>query len=783
MSFLRRKKQIPKLNIEISEGVYLGQPGSIERENSFLNCVPKAVLVFLVVFGSLGGFISAFHVECNYVIPGIVLFVTALYFAGLFAFRKGWQKDLGYIIYFIFFVIGIYLFKSYVNSGFAAIVNMVRQRGELYFDLSAGTEFAENIEDRYLTVTITFIFIGIFEIILLNIFISNYMSLKLTLFVTLPIYSIPLYFESEPNLFFVFCMLCGYTGIYIFKNSGHFRDGESRKGYKKEKNGKYIELSYAQNNKVYCGVLLAVICCVLLTGAVTLFYDSNDLRKQYTENQYKTATREGVSGFIMLGFRSFFPNLYARGGMSGGNLGRFSALRPDNETDLLVRFAPYDTNPVYLKAYTGLRYMGNQWYDGYRLMGSQLGRSEYFYTESMAYEAAQLEKAYEKDKKNNAKAVMEITNKGADVSYVYYPYFTRFKEYDRYTKNKSALFVGSGLNDENSYTFYPNLNFRSEIKDMDSYIYREVPEQNQEAIDEFLDDAGISSGDTDAVQKVVDYLKTEYSYSYNPGRAPDGEDFINYFLSENKKGVCAHFASAATLIFRRLGISARYVEGYAFGYSQVLEGKIREDLKYEDYYSGYAPLGKTAVMEVEVTDANAHAWVEIYQDGKGWMVIDPTPAVMDEEESGSDFWGSVKKFWDSSPDVSIQSDLSGVNLGFLRSGRLHLAAALIGILVIGAFLVRFLVLWILRWRQWHTKSLRQNMLWYYRELCRKKAKKDVVFAGLTMPSEQMAYLASQMKEEVDVSRIVCCLEAICFGPGEPERGEYDFVMKVLRKMS
>ncbi len=815
MGFFKRKKKDTDLNIELSEGLFLGRPGSVERQNSLFSCFPKGILCFLVVFGSLGGFISAYDMECNYVVPGIVLFLAAMYFSGLFAFRKSYHKDFGYIAFFLFYVFAIYLLKSYVNSGFSAIVNVIKQEGEVYFNLNTGTEFAEKIDDRYMTISITFIFIGIFQIILLNIFLSNYMSLKLAVFMGLSLYAVPLYFQKEPGEFFVLCMICGFIGIYIFKNCGHFKDGESRQRYEQVSGKKILRISYTQDNKVARGILLAAACCTLVLAVFSVFYNEFDFRKSYRENSYKEATREGVSGFLMLGFRSFYRNAYMRGGMSGGYLGNITAVRPDNETDLVVRFAPYSNAPVYLKGYTGIFYGTNQWSDAYQTMGTELGKSDFFLYESMADEAGLFEGLHKAHPEKQGKGVIEIENKGANTHYVYYPYFTRFDDYGKYTDNKSGIFVGSPLGQTNRFTFYPGgQNMVSQTgkseEIMSESVALDVPDKNLASVERFIREAGISGMPEKAlsvsraewqkirsayevnpavIDQVVSYMKKEYTYSYNPGRLPSNTDFINYFLDENKKGVCSHFASAATLIFRRLGIPARYVEGYAFGYDAIRGGKLREDLKYEDYYQGFSELGKTAVVEVEVTDANAHAWVEVYLAGRGWTVVDPTPAaITDDSDSAGGFWSSLVSFWNDSSDLKLSGDWSGLNLSFLSSERVRVALTVLVLLAALAGFVWVVVKRLLHWRRWHTKDLHKNMAFYYRELCRKRGRRDAEFARLTVPAEQLAYLAGAQAEgedwadgRSDVLGLVSDLERICFSPEEPEREEYEQVRKTLRR--
>lgn len=108
------------------------------------------------------------------------------------------------------------------------------------------------------------------------------------------------------------------------------------------------------------------------------------------------------------------------------------------------------------------------------------------------------------------------------------------------------------------------------------------------------------------IYKIREYIHSKAEYTLTPGGVPYGKDFVDYFLNENHKGYCVHFATAATLMLRKAGIPARYVEGYYISGS---------DLTNTDN-DGY----------VNVPDSRAHAWTEVYVPLYGWTVVDFTPS-------------------------------------------------------------------------------------------------------------------------------------------------------------
>ncbi len=112
------------------------------------------------------------------------------------------------------------------------------------------------------------------------------------------------------------------------------------------------------------------------------------------------------------------------------------------------------------------------------------------------------------------------------------------------------------------------------------------------------------------VRNVIDYIIDEMGCAYTITPDLTGVDptldGVENFLRNTKEGYCVQFASAVTLILRELGIPARYVEGYI---ADELTKISREDFVYGGY----------------VRDYNAHAWVEVWFDGVGWIQYEATP--------------------------------------------------------------------------------------------------------------------------------------------------------------
>jgi hypothetical protein len=106
----------------------------------------------------------------------------------------------------------------------------------------------------------------------------------------------------------------------------------------------------------------------------------------------------------------------------------------------------------------------------------------------------------------------------------------------------------------------------------------------------------------DFVRSVLDMLHDQdYYYTLSP--PPLGVDSVDEFLFDTRHGFCGHYASAFAVLMRAAGIPARVVTGY-FG------GSFN---RYADYWI--------------VRQSDAHAWDEIWIEGRGWQRVDPTAAI------------------------------------------------------------------------------------------------------------------------------------------------------------
>ncbi|WFP49176.1 DUF3488 and transglutaminase-like domain-containing protein [Methylomonas sp. EFPC3] len=100
------------------------------------------------------------------------------------------------------------------------------------------------------------------------------------------------------------------------------------------------------------------------------------------------------------------------------------------------------------------------------------------------------------------------------------------------------------------------------------------------------------------------FHRENFRYTLNPEPMPERP--VDTFLFERRAGFCSHYATAFVYLLRAAEIPARVVGGYQGGRFNTLGGFL------------------------EIRQADAHAWAEVWLDGKGWVRFDPTAAIAPE---------------------------------------------------------------------------------------------------------------------------------------------------------
>jgi hypothetical protein len=108
-------------------------------------------------------------------------------------------------------------------------------------------------------------------------------------------------------------------------------------------------------------------------------------------------------------------------------------------------------------------------------------------------------------------------------------------------------------------------------------------------------------GELAVVQRVENFLQREGRFHYTTEVGAPGIEPLMEFLFQTHQGYCQHFAGAAALLLRVAGVPTRVAVGFATG----------EQVDHNTW---------------AVRDEDAHAWIEVYFPGVGWVPFNPTPA-------------------------------------------------------------------------------------------------------------------------------------------------------------
>lgn len=624
-----KKDELHSETPQINSGVSLLYRGSKTGESKTLSVILGTLMSYAIAlmlsFGSLLTFTSMFSVPFDAVIFSVIVAVYTFVMLILFQLPK---KIVGFSLLGLLAVLGLCIGLGFneFSSGFGYIkdkllVGICESMAWPVPQLSYTFTDAMKIDTTYfLCIVAVPIITGIsfFTIRKINFFVG--------FLLTFPLFEIGAAFGCVPDHICFAVLLAGWTGLFAMYTAAKVKKIRKRKGDKKKT--KAAAAGHRQSLVAAIGLLVAVITFgVFLFGnylVVTGGYDRPENIRELRRDM-----QESISDFV-----DYILNRDNDGSLKEGRLYQLDH-RIIKDRHYMTVEMPHHQKQTYLKGYVGEDYTGNQWQSlpADSLYQSMLSKyqSTGYYPQNM--QGQLLNNMIEKNTiVRQSAGTVTISNLRRKKDYAYLAYiplvgnsFSFMGDTTVSPSNKASYSYTAFMDDRNFFMMniadlYYDSSFSAVMKAYTDYVkqeYTKVPTGlgDVAAIVEDLIDGKkygyktSAASNLEIADRIRTYLADQITYDLLTPKTPKDQDFVKYLLFESKKGYSAHFATAMAVMLRMAGIPTRYVEGY---------------IAAQEDYDAAEKLGD-GYYKLDLTDKNAHAWIEVYETNYGWISIEATP--------------------------------------------------------------------------------------------------------------------------------------------------------------
>ena len=624
------------------------------RNNKLINFIleiSQVILVFLGVYSAVMCTATSLELTFSRAACTIVMLLAAFLFYGLFSvletFHNGKLYGIAGIT--VFFALIIVYFRNQIQKGFVLSINGFLKGFMNYsgskLTLLAYDSNSETASVRFCT-SFVFILLGVYLIVIISAFFYRRRRSAVFLAVTVPFVILPLvvgrlgYFS---NLFTYLIVAMSIFGTRHLKT-----DATDRRMRQK------------------LSILLMLIG--LAVGGVIYIvmppsrYEAH--KDDITETKNSAVALMSWSGDEIFAWVKAHFNGDA---IDYGEVGGKQQVTYTGETMLKMSGVVNNNFGLYLKGYVGDRYEGNKW--------SSLQEDEEYMSELAALEQqgaapdswhTQMYKEIGENSYNFnkwAEGTLRIRNMAFGYGNYLVPYLPT-GSFQSNSEGRTTIETG-GIDYTVDYYLSVPIVMRRDLLSQDftmlddTFLYNtatqrglmtnfvkkyylQVPDTLTGVFDDFkqyLNDNGnvydqwqSGAGRTEDILKLTrTYITKDTEYTLSPGRTPSDRDTVEYFLNEGKKGYCTYYATTAAMLLRSLGIPTRYVEGIYVSPEELTEATDQN-------------------AEILVPDNDAHAWIEVYTEKYGFVPMEVTPGIGEDnfEQQGNNSSDDSQK--DSEPD-------------------------------------------------------------------------------------------------------------------------------------
>lgn len=527
------------------------------------------VMIILGCLGILGNYLYSLYFPLSVILSLFFLCVIGVIFYGYYVKKQKMPRKIFFAILTGLLIMLVVLFQNELRY-FIQMLQTVIERD--YF-LKFEELLPEILNNQYLFFQIIFLFMGLPIVYLIVSCVCSVHFSFIKIMILLFLFQFPVFIRHELIPFYSYCFVIFICFQFMFA----------------------VVLKYQRQQHKLKLIFLSVLC--FMSFIASLYLEDNPIFQQDT-----TSVLSQMSDWFSHGKGNPF-GIIMQTGMSSDIDGSLPTgnIRLNSGLALTVKSnVPFSS---YLRAYSLANYEDNEWHEvsenyedshSITLYGQFLALN---YLPSFISVEIESQRRYDYqfvpyyffDSDNQYSMLydsyIERTDSGLDVLY-------------KYEKDPSFEL------DDDTYYIFDQYDYQYEKYVNEQYM--SVPENLDKQLTDILNNNTIEfSSRFDvplAVEHVRRILDNYADYDLNAGTLPPDKDFVEYFLFENHKGSCTHFATAGALLLRKLGIPTRYVRGYI--------------MKESDFQNG----------EAKIPQYRSHAWIEVFENGKGWIPYEMTPA-------------------------------------------------------------------------------------------------------------------------------------------------------------
>jgi transglutaminase-like putative cysteine protease len=480
----------------------------------------------------------------------------------------------------------------------------------------------------------------------------------------LPFFIIGMFYEKDINYFWLTMVIIHIAVTYVMQTAGYYAYNSTDKSNFIRIGDAFFAKSNFKVNVVARASAVTALTVFVIVMFSSLYVNVSDYERPDRVKQLRSNFIDATSLFdvndLSGSLKNFIDALKNQDlgyidTSNHGELGKNASLSYSNIPVAEITTSEF-TTPIYLKQWVGVNYDGTGFTSlpksAYDEMPDLEIAPQYFFEEYYKKSDNPIDKTYLSE--NEVYLKYHSLLKGEHSAYL--PNFIKKSE-DDYTPVKDTTFKSPDTADYNmnfyqyvkrSYGLdsFASLNPGESAKNSDLTVanekYREFVEEyylqlpDSSAMNNIRRKTDVENSVTRTISGGVasefqireevelttaykidiirEILQTDRPYSLDVGITPKGEDFVEYFLFNQKRGSCTYFASAGLILCRMVDIPARYCEGLVI---------VPSD--YQNSTDTSKSTNYSQRKTFTINDTRFHAWVEIFVDNEGWVPVEFTP--------------------------------------------------------------------------------------------------------------------------------------------------------------